>query len=93
MPIFRPLRTTASDMPAALDKFLTALSGALALFGLLLISALFFPSPDNPHGGMFVAAFGVWIVLPIVITVIVVGAFLFLSDPGDGSDGFVYKIK
>lgn len=51
-------------MPAALDTFLTALSGALALFGLSLIAAVSFPSPDDPHGGMFVAAFGAWVVLP-----------------------------
>ena len=52
-------------MPAALDRFLTALSGALALFGLLLVSVLVFSSsPENPHGGMFVAAFGAWVVLP-----------------------------
>lgn len=51
-------------MPAALDRFLTALSGALVLFGLLLISTVFWPPAEDPHGGMFVAAFGAWVVLP-----------------------------
>lgn len=64
MPIFRHLRPTACRMPATLDKFLTALSGALALFGLLLIAVMPFSSPDDPHGGMHAAAFGVWGVLP-----------------------------
>jgi|JI9StandDraft_1071089.scaffolds.fasta_scaffold299454_2 hypothetical protein len=47
---------------------------------------------DAPSRG-FLAENWLWIVLPIVITAVVVGAFLFLSDPGDGSDGFVYQIK
>jgi len=65
MPIFRHLRPTACRMHATLDRFLTALSGALALFGLLLIAAMTFSPPDDPHGGMYAAAFGAWGVLPI----------------------------
>lgn len=58
-------------MPAALAKFLTALSGALVLSGLLLISTVFWPPAEDPHGGMFVAAFGLWVGLPT-------GAWLYL---------------
>lgn len=47
---------------------------------------------DAPSRG-FLAENWLWIVLPIMITVIVVGLFLFLTDLGDSSDGFVYTIK
>lgn len=47
---------------------------------------------DAPSRGFF-AENWLWIVLPIVITALAVGAFLFLSNPGDGTDGFIYTIK
>lgn len=47
---------------------------------------------EAPSRG-FLAENWLWIVLPIVITAVVVGVFLFMSDSGDGTDEFIYPIK
>jgi hypothetical protein len=46
---------------------------------------------EAPSRG-FLAENWLWIVLPIVITAVAVGAFLFLSEPGDGTYPNVYRI-
>lgn len=47
----------------------------------------------EPGGGRgFLRENWLWIVMPIVIAAIVIAVFLYVSDSGDGSDGFIYTI-